>query len=81
MPKTALGECGLDGVEITDPLKNLNCGASFLAKQLRRFNDVELALAAYNSGPERVAKLGRVPRITETQNYVNRIIADWNQSL
>lgn len=33
----------------------------------------DLALAAYNSGPARVAKLQRVPRIRETQNYVRFI--------
>jgi hypothetical protein len=81
MPATASGECGLGEADITDPLENLNCGAYYLAKQLRRFGDVELALAAYNSGPERVAKLGRVPRITETQNYVSRIMAGWDQPL
>ena len=43
---------------------------SYLAEQLLRFRDVRLALAAYNSGPQRVARLGRVPDIAETRTYV-----------
>lgn len=46
--------------------ENLNGGADYLARQLTRFGDVRLALAAYNAGPARVARLGRVPDIKET---------------
>ena len=53
-----------------DPADNLNGGAAYLAEQLLRFKDVRLALAAYNSGPQRVARLGRVPDIAETRTYV-----------
>lgn len=57
-----------------DPLANLQGGADYLARQLVRFGDLRLALAAYNSGPERVAALGRVPTIGETQGYVRAVI-------
>jgi soluble lytic murein transglycosylase-like protein len=50
--------------------ENLRAGARYLAIQIGRFSDIRLALAAYNSGPNRVARLGRVPDINETQNYV-----------
>jgi hypothetical protein len=30
-------------------------------------------LAAYNAGPTRVARLGRIPRITETIDYIERV--------
>ncbi|GAA0196524.1 hypothetical protein QOZ96_001810 [Brevundimonas nasdae] len=53
-----------------DPIENLNGGADYLARQLLRFGEVRLALAAYNSGPDRVARLGRIPHIAETQAYV-----------
>ncbi|MFD7534708.1 lytic transglycosylase domain-containing protein [Streptomyces sp. NPDC059819] len=33
----------------------------------------QLALAAYNAGPGQVLKARGIPRIPETQNYVNRI--------
>jgi soluble lytic murein transglycosylase-like protein len=57
-----------------DPHENLRGGADYLARQILRFGDLRLALAAYNSGPGRVARLGRIPDITETRNYVVSVI-------
>ncbi len=57
-----------------DVEQNLSAGAAYLARQLIRFGDLRLALAAYNAGPERVARLGRVPDIEETRNYVAGVI-------
>jgi soluble lytic murein transglycosylase-like protein len=57
-----------------DASANLLGGADYLARQLVRFGDVRLALAAYNAGPERVARLGRIPRISETQAYVAAVV-------
>lgn len=71
MPATA---AALGVQDRTDPGQSLAGGAAFLARQIRRFKDVRLALAAYNAGPDRVAKLGRVPPIPETQAYVNRVV-------
>jgi soluble lytic murein transglycosylase-like protein len=67
MPRTA-AELGVRDVYDTE--QNLRAGARYLAIQIGRFSDIRLALAAYNSGPGRVARLGRVPDISETQNYV-----------
>ncbi len=53
-----------------DVEQNLSGGADYLARQMLRFGDVRLALVAYNSGPARVARLGRIPNIAETQAYV-----------
>jgi soluble lytic murein transglycosylase-like protein len=78
MPATAKEFCGLEPDERFEPEKNLDCGARYLARQIRRFQSVELALAAYNAGPERVAQLGRIPRIAETENYVAKILVNWN---
>ncbi|OQW95855.1 MAG: hypothetical protein BWK79_00915 [Beggiatoa sp. IS2] len=77
MPSTGMAECGLEREVLLDAELNLHCGAFYLSKLLQRFNDVELALAAYNSGEGRVARLGHVPHIRETQRYVKRIMADW----
>ncbi len=67
MPGTA-AELGVG--DAFDSEENLRAGARYLAIQIGRFSDIRLALAAYNSGPNRVARLGRVPDINETQNYV-----------
>ncbi len=54
--------------------QNLSGGADYLARQLLRFGDLRLALAAYNAGPGRVARLGRIPSIPETQAYVASVV-------
>lgn len=58
-------------------MENLRGGARYLRQQIDRFGRYDLALAAYNSGPERVARHGRVPFIAETSNYVRTISANW----
>ena len=58
-----------------DPERNVASGAKFLRQLIGRFGDVRLALAAYNAGPETVARCGGVPNIPETLNYVDRIMA------
>jgi len=57
-----------------DVEQNLSGGADYLARQMLRFGDVRLALAAYNSGPGRVARLGRIPDIAETRAYVVAVV-------
>lgn len=57
-----------------DPEQNLSGGAEYLARQMLRFGDLRLALAAYNAGPGRVARLGRVPDIAETRAYVVSVV-------
>ena len=64
------------GVNPDDPAANLEGGARYLRQQLDAFGgDVERALAAYNAGPGRVVRAGRVPAIRETQLYVASIMA------
>jgi soluble lytic murein transglycosylase-like protein len=62
------------GVNPHDPMQNMIGGARYLRAQFERFGSWKLALAAYNAGPTRVARLGRIPNITETKNYVSKII-------
>lgn len=75
MPGTAAGL----GVDPHDPQQNLDGAARYLREQLDRFGTAELALAAYNAGPNRVAQAGGIPRITETQNYVQRVTSTWER--
>lgn len=61
-----------------DAYSNLRAGARYLRQQLDRFDRVDLALAAYNAGPERQSlAFGRVPAIPETMNYVRTITTNW----
>jgi len=69
----ALQELGV--VDRFDVAENLRGGADYLARQIIRFRRLDLALAAYNAGPARVAALGRVPAIAETKLYVSAVIA------
>ncbi len=63
-----------------NPKDNIFGGTRYLRKMLDIFNgDLKLALAAYNSGPDRVKELGRIPRIRETINYVNRVLRHYRQ--
>ncbi|MBC7140557.1 MAG: lytic transglycosylase domain-containing protein [Rhodobacteraceae bacterium] len=62
------------GVNATDPNDNLDGGAKYLRMMYDRFGDWKLALAAYNAGPEAVAKHGGVPPYAETKGYVLAIL-------
>ena len=59
-------------------MENLRGGARYLRQQLDRFGRYDLALAAYNAGPGRVARHGRIPAIAETIGYVRNISASWD---
>lgn len=74
MPGTAAGL----GVDRYDVEGNLRGGARYLRQQLDRFGQVHLALAAYNAGPGRVRD-GMLPRISETQDYVENVLLNWRR--
>lgn len=63
-----------------DPMSNLRGGARYLRDQLIRFRRIDLALAAYNAGPERRAlSEGRIPDISETKAYVRSALNNWER--
>lgn len=63
--------------DIFDPKENINAGTRYLGELLKQYkNDLVLALAAYNAGPEKVQKFGKVPPYAETISYVRRIKRD-----
>ena len=68
------------GVDPRDPEANINGGATYLALQMAKFGNVELALAAYNAGPGAVIRYGGVPPYRETRSYVSTIMLRWNGS-
>jgi soluble lytic murein transglycosylase-like protein len=75
MPETAM-QFGVK--DVFDPKENVDAGTHYLRDLLERYNnDLVLALAAYNAGPERV--YGRVPPFRETRNYVVRVKRNYDQ--
>lgn len=64
-----------------DPQQNVDGGVRYLKFLLEKFNgNIDLSLAAYNAGENLVARLGRIPAIPETTNYVRKIRAIYKKS-
>lgn len=73
MPKTAQG---LKVSDSLNPSDNIRGGVRYLRFLLDTFKgDESLALAAYNSGMNNVAKYGGIPPFAETQNYVSKVLS------
>jgi soluble lytic murein transglycosylase-like protein len=70
------GTAALLGVDPSDPAQNLEGGARYLREQFVAFGSWDLALAAYNAGPEAVRQHGGIPPYAETQNYVRVIFGN-----
>ncbi len=68
-------------LQVTDPFdayQNISGGTRYLRTQLDTFNgDLQLSLAAYNAGPGLVSRLGRIPRIPETINYISKVMKQY----
>jgi len=65
----------LNVVNPYDPKQNITGGVRHLRYLLDRFGgNLELALAAYHAGETRVSRESRIPRISETQQYVRKVI-------
>lgn len=70
MPDTARG---LGVHDPLDPRQNLKGGLTYLKRMLEKYQDRDLALAAYNAGPGAVDRHKGIPPYRETRAYVARI--------
>lgn len=77
MPQTA----ALLGVNPRDPAQNISGAARYLRGLVGRFGakHYDLVFAAYNAGPKAVSEYGGIPPFDETQNYVVRVLATWQE--
>jgi len=66
--------------DLRDPYANVDAGSRYLRVLLDRFQGrPDLAIAAYNTGPEVVARYGCVPPYRETQDFVKRVLTRYGQ--
>ena len=78
MPDTAR-EMGVS--DVYDPKANIQGGARYLKRLMTMFdNDIRLAVAAYNAGPQAVLSRGNVvPPFAETQRYVPSVLKQYRR--
>jgi soluble lytic murein transglycosylase len=78
MPGTA------EEMQVTAPFEardNIMGGSRYLRKMLNLFEgDLRLGLAAYNAGPNKVLKNGRIPKIPETEQYVEKVLREYGKT-
>jgi soluble lytic murein transglycosylase-like protein len=77
MPGTA------EQLQVSNPYdikENIWAGSRYLGMLLQKFNNnLALALAAYNAGPQRVERWNGIPPIEETRGFVRDVCANFLQ--
>lgn len=65
--------------DVYNPYQNIEAGVRFLRVQLNEFDeDIRLALAAYNAGPEKVKKHNGIPPFRETKRFIEKVLRFYN---
>ncbi len=63
-------------LEVSDPFdiyQNIAAGTRYLAMMVEEFGDLQLALAAYNTGPGRIRASRGIPPFSETKKFLTRV--------
>jgi soluble lytic murein transglycosylase len=77
MPETARD---MKVANIYDPRENIFGGTKYFKKLFQLFDgDLDLALASYNAGLERVRYSRTIPDIKETRKYIKRVLNNYQQ--
>src|SRR5262249_35437576 len=64
-----------------DPSQNIEGGVRYMKFLLEKFKgNLDLSLAAYNAGENLVERLGRIPSIPETRDYVRKVRLNYGKS-
>jgi soluble lytic murein transglycosylase-like protein len=80
MPSTGRDLGVASAAMLFDPQANLEAGVKYLKWLLGRFDgDLPTAIAAYNAGPATVARYRGVPPFKETQDYVKKVLANFQE--
>jgi soluble lytic murein transglycosylase-like protein len=80
MPSTGRDLGVASAAMLFDPQANLEAGVKYLKWLLARFDgDLPTAIAAYNAGPATVARYRGVPPFKETQAYVKKVLANFQE--
>ena len=77
MPETAR-DYGVKN--LYNPTENIEGGVRYLKHLMNYYGNLDLSLAAYNAGPEAVAKYGGVPPYPETRRYIKKVKAYLSQT-
>ncbi|MFC2158183.1 lytic transglycosylase domain-containing protein [Acidobacteriota bacterium] len=68
--------------DVYDPEENIEAGIKHIKFLLTKYSrNLNMALAAYNAGPEAVEKYNGIPPYPETQKYIAKINASMNAVL
>jgi soluble lytic murein transglycosylase-like protein len=76
MPETA---ASLGVNDSFDAWQNVKGGTRYLRSLLDRFGSVQLAVAAYNTGPNAVERYGHIPPYPQTREYVQRVLSSYRR--
>ena len=61
---------------LRNPQANIEMGAYYLTKMIAQFNDLSVALAAYNSGPGRIAELNQM-KADLPMDYAEKVLSHY----